>query len=145
MRISCLNLFGYRLLGQSESKNVSHKGLWGAEENRQIESSHYDGGNMCDMGTDHFLTTKTYYPFLNETKEDIEKVCKENNKKGVTGDSFHNVIYETRVDIKETIPVTEQKYRQYVKRELLSLEEMQVEDKLKMAKLQQFLYDYKKV
>lgn len=139
MRISGISPTLYLNTQQNQSKNVSHKGLWGDELQTKPESSQYDGGNMCDMGTDHYLTTKLYFPFLDETKEQIDEVCKKNYKKIESGEGLHTIIDEEVVEVMRTIPVTEAKYNQYIARELLSKEEMEVEDKLKLARMQRFL------
>lgn len=135
MKITGINVANYAATKQ----NVAHKGLWGKENSEQVEWSTYDGGMMCNMGTDRFVTTKYYYPFLNETKDEIEDVRVKNTHIPPKTNDFYNAIHETRVEIKQTIPVTEKKYNEYISRELLSKEEMEVEDKLKLAKLQIFL------
>ena len=135
MKITSISAMNYA----AKKQNPSHKGLWGKSTEEKVESSHYDSGMMCDMGVDHYVKTKYYYPFLKESKEEIERIRNSNTAIDKHGDDFYSVIHETKVEIMKPIPVTEEKYNQYIKRELLSKEEMKVEDKLKIAKLQKFL------
>lgn len=135
MKITSISAMNYA----AKKQNPSHKGLWGKSTEEKVESSHYDGGMMCDIGVDHYVRTKYYYPFLNESKKEIEKIRNRHTSSSKHGDDFYSTIHETKVEIMKQIPVTEKKYNQYIKRELLSKEEMAVEDKLKIAKLQIFL------
>ena len=122
-------------------KCPNFSGLWGKEETRTDNNIRYDYGMETDCGTYDEVITKTYYPFLDETDADIEKIKKENSKYSYNEDENKMVErrYSTVVDVMPRFPVTAQQYNAYVARELLSKQEMEVEDKLKGAHLQQFL------
>ena len=118
------------------------RGLWGAETQRQNETHNYSQGLECEVGTDHVIIEKDYYPFKDETPEDIEKNIKDFNKTERSAGGICDAVEYIRervVNIKETIPLTAKKYQEYIERKLLSRSEMRVEDKLKRAGLQKFL------
>jgi hypothetical protein len=118
------------------------RGLWGSERQKQVEVPYYSQGLECDLGTDHVIIEKDYYPFMDETQEEIDEIIKKYNKTERTvGGACDAVEYirESIVNIRETIPLTAKRYRDYIERKLLSRSEMRVEDKLKRAGLQRFL------
>lgn len=137
MRIAAIN----PTLQQGVKTNF--KGLWGKEKVDNVESSYYDGGNMCEMGTNHFITTKTYYPFKNETAEDIKKIVKKNTKSDSysfdTYGDMSTTVNETKVKVMPKLDITEGEYNKYKNDDLLSKDEHRVEDKLKLAGLKEYL------
>ena len=122
--------------------NQQFKGLWGDTRRKQLESQYYDGSQEIYVGNDHVLIEKDYYPFKDETPEQIEKVKKEFKASEAFDkeyDGLATAFEEHVVNIKKCIPLTAQKYKDYIERKLLSRAEMRVEDKLKIAGLQRFL------
>ena len=121
----------------------SFSGLWGKEETTVNDSTYYDAAQNVDFGTYTSILQKEYYPFLDETEQDIEKVEKKYNKRlayrpATDSDPSSSEHYQV-VKIMPKLPVTAAEYNAYVARELLSKQELQVEDKLKGANLQRFL------
>ena len=118
------------------------KGLWGDERRKQIETQVYDGGQEIYVGNDRSRIERDYYPFKDKTEEQIEKVKKDfkaTEKYGSNYDGLSYFIEEHVVNVKQRIPVTAQKYQDYIERKQLSFAEMRVEDKLKITGLQRFL------
>lgn len=124
------------------TKSPSFKGLWGDTKQEELEYQHYDGGQDIYVGCDHTRITKDYYPFSDETDEQIAKVIKDfksTEKRSSEYDGLASSYEEHAVNVVKRIPVTEQTYQNYIERKLLSRAEMRVEDKLKLAGLQRFL------
>ena len=118
------------------------KGLWGDERYETKSSPDFSWGLECYTGTSHTVTEQDYYPFKDETPEQIEKVRKDYDKyERKTGEYDNAVTYitESILIVKEALPVTAKRYQDYIERKLLSRMEMRVEDKLKRAGLQRFL------
>lgn len=137
----------------AKQTKTNFKGLWGEEEAKQISTSYSDHAQMCDMGTDHVIITKSYYPFLDETGEEIRNVIENNTGKStnlaadrdLTPSSPYawvdctDYIRETVVKIMPRLEISASEFAAYKARELLSKAEMAVEDALKVAKLQKYL------
>lgn len=122
---------------------ASFTGLWGKEKSDSLSTSFYDHAQMCEMGTNHQVTTKTYYPFKNETSEYIRNIVKENSKIESYTNHFDNdisdSINEVSVKVMPKLDITEDEYNKYKNDDLLSKEENRVEDILKMSGLKEYL------
>jgi len=139
MQVSSINF--HSPVGLKKISSPNFKGLWGKEEVETRDNRVWSDAYECDFGELENITVKHYYPFLDETDEDIKKVkSQEFIKKTESGDSEAvTYIDSLQVYVMPTIPITAKEYNAYIARELLSKEEMEVEDKLKKAKLQMFL------
>ena len=118
------------------------RGLWGDTRRKQLETQYYDGAQEIYVGNNRVLIEKDYYPFKDETLEQIEKVKKDfkaSESFGSEYDGLARSFEEHVVNIKKQIPLTAKQYADYIERKLLSKAEMKVEDKLKIAGLQRFL------
>lgn len=128
-------------IGVNATQNFN--GLWGKENSQCISRSYYDYAQMCEMGTNHFVTTKTYYPFKNETIEEINDVVKKNavteTYKYNDENDISEAISEFKVNVMPKLDITEGQYNKYRNDDLLSKEENWVEDKLKLAGLKEYL------
>lgn len=120
-------------------KNANFAGIWGKEEKQTDNNIRYDYGMEADCGTYKETITKPYYPFLDESDEDIKKAEKDYSKFSIREDDLIKREYSQNVKIMPRIPVTAAEYKAYISRELLSKQEMEIEDKLKGAHMQQFL------
>ena len=97
-----------KIVPVQNSNNTNFKGLWGTPEKRS-------GGNeFCFFDQ----TILHYYPFKNESEEEIDKIVKENSEEFVikrfeagdtTGESYRYV------QVHEKLPFTRQEYRAYYK------------------------------
>lgn len=137
MKIGALNSAYNRV-----QKNPNFAGIWGKSEIKINDNIMYDHSQEFDCGTYDEVTIKPYYPFLDETDADIEKIKEENTKNTHYGYGENDMVernYSTVVKIMPKIPVSAAEYNAYIARELLSKQELEVEDKLKGAHLQQFL------
>ena len=121
-------------------------GKFGIVHNTDKSDVYYDHGMEADIGTYHYLHEIPYYPFLDESKDEIKSVLEQYNKydhKPASDDpnshDFTDRIDETIVKLMDPMPVTRQEYSDYIERKLLSKQEMNVEDRLKIAGLQIFL------
>lgn len=121
------------------TNNLSFKGLWGKEDSRFISTASYCEAYMCDMGTNHVVKTKKYYPFKDETQKQIKSVV--NSNKGVESYSNGAVenIVETEVKVMPKLNITLDEYNKYKNDDLLSKYENMVEDTLKLAGLKEYL------
>lgn len=117
------------------------KGLWGKEKNITDDGRVWSSAYECEFGEFKQITIKEYYPFKDETEDDIKKIKAQESiiKAGPTDIDTVEYVDEIKINIMPTIPVTAEEYRAYIARELLSKQEMDVEDRLKIAKMQQFL------
>lgn len=127
-------------------KNPNFTGLWGDEERKIEDDIMYDAAQNIDYGSYSEEITKPYYPFLDETdeyikteKEKAEKNIRQRRSYGRDYDDMVNRSYSTIIKVMPKIPITTAEYNAYIARELLSKQEMDVEDKLKGAHLQKFL------
>ena len=127
----------------SQSSKANFKGLWGKENSECVSTSFYDSSQMCEMGTTEYVTTKTYYPFKNETTEDIAKIVRENSgikhHKNDYDNDISDSIRENRVKVMPKLNITEEEYNKYRNDDLLSQAENILEDKLKLAGLKEYL------
>lgn len=124
-------------------KNPNFTGLWGKEETKIDNQIMYDAAQNIDYGSYSKVTTKPYYPFLDETDEYI-KTETEKAKRNIIPEYSNendmvNYSSSTVIEVMPKIPITTAEYNAYIARELLSKQEMEVEDKLKGAHLQNFL------
>ena len=117
------------------------KGLWGKEEIVTEDDRRWSSAFDCDFGEFKQITVKEYYPFMDETEDDIKKIkAQEFEDKSLPTDIDPvEYISGLKINIMPTIPVTADEYKAYIARELLSKQEMDVEDRLKIAKMQKFL------
>lgn len=117
------------------------KGLWGKEEIVTEDERRWSSAFECDFGEFKQITVKEYYPFMDETEDDIKKIkAQEFEDKSLPTDIDPvEYISGLKINIMPTIPVTADEYKAYIARELLSKQEMDVEDRLKIAKMQKFL------
>ena len=117
------------------------KGLWGKEEIVTEDERRWSSAFECDFGEFKQITVKEYYPFMDETEDDIKKIKAQEFIDKTIPDEINTVEYVSglKINIMPTIPVTADEYKAYIARELLSKQEMDVEDRLKIAKMQKFL------
>ena len=117
------------------------KGLWGKEEIVTEDERRWSSAFECDFGEFKQITVKEYYPFIDETEDDIKKIKAQEFIDKTIPDEINTVEYVSglKINIMPTIPVTADEYKAYIARELLSKQEMDVEDRLKIAKMQKFL------
>lgn len=128
------------------SANPAFNGLWGKTTTINKSNVHFDKNLEADVGTYHFSKIKQYFPFKDETAEEINKVKLQNeyrySKKSVHDYFSHNLtsrIDECIVNIRKTLPVTAKEYADYVSGKLLPNAKTAIETKLKAAKLQNFI------
>ena len=131
MKIGALNSAHSRL-----SKSPNFSGIWGKPKIEEDMPVLYDEKTKTYKQISTRTTTKYYYPFLNETDNHIKFIQREYSNHIVFSFERENIDI---VKIMPKIPVTEAEYKNYVARKLLSKQEMEVEDKLKSANMQQFL------
>lgn len=130
------------------------KGLWGESKVETLSTPYYSYAQMADEGTSHTLTTSFYYPFADETKEEINEIVKKHSGKDTSyardrdltppsspWGSIDAVDYinEYKINVMPKLGFTAQQYEDYKNRDLLSKDEMFVEDCLKIAKLKKYL------
>ena len=117
------------------------KGLWGKEEIVTEDERRWSSAFECDFGEFKQITVKEYYPFMDETEDDIKKIKAQEFIDKTIPDEINTVEYVSglKINIMPKIPVTADEYKAYIARELLSKQEMDVEDRLKIAKMQKFL------
>lgn len=122
---------------------TNFNGLWGKESTDNVSRSYYDSAQMCEMGTNHTVTTKTYYPFKDEDEKSIKTIIKNNQK--VDSFAYHTEfdnsdnIVEYKVKVMPKLDITEGEYNKYNNDDLLSKDENRVEDILKLAGLKEYL------
>lgn len=132
-------------IGFSARQNVpaNFKGLWGKENVKVISESQYDSSQMCYYGTDESVVTKEYFPFKDETDEEIRKVVEENEKPGYWKSDYaydiSDSITRKKVEVMPKLDISEDEYNRYRNDDLLSKDENSVEDKLKLAGLKKYL------
>ena len=141
MRISAINANPVY-----QCKKPHFDGKFGKVHESDKSDVYYDHGMEADCGTYHYVKEVPYYPFLDETEEEIKGVLEQYNhynyRPATTDPNSHDFtdrIDETIVKLMEPMPVTKQEYNDYIARKLLSKQEMNVEDRLKIAGLQIFL------
>lgn len=125
----------------TKSSSQNFKGLWGKEEIITEDERRWSSAFECDFGEFKQITVKEYYPFMDETEDDIKKIKAQEFIDKTIPDEINTVEYVSglKINIMPTIPVTADEYKAYIARELLSKQEMDVEDRLKTAKMQKFL------
>lgn len=135
------SISSYTPYNAKSSSAQNFKGLWGKEETVTEDNRVWSSAYECDFGEFKQITVKEYYPFVDETEDDIKKIKAEEFETSTSPSDTDPVEYisGTKINIMPTIPVTTEEYKAYIARELLSKQEMEVEDKLKMAKMQKFL------
>lgn len=107
MRISAINqnsIYSYSKLNQN------FKGLWG-----KSTTDHYEDSMYSDDSTTHY-----YYPFKDETKQEIDKVVKENESSNTScadPRSVYNPITcsdSSRVSVQKKLPFTRSEFYSYL-------------------------------
>lgn len=81
-----------------------------------VDNTYFDHGLEADIGTCQTTHYKNYYPYLNETKTDINKTVKKECSFKELGDDLIKHIHETRVVVKEKLPVTEAEAKAFMSR-----------------------------
>lgn len=126
--------------------NPAFSGIWGKTTTIDKSNVQFDKNLEADIGTYHYTKIKNYYPFKDETAEQIKNIKSKNeylNTKRSLHDYFsHNItsrVDECVVFVKQTLPVTAKEYSDYLSEKLLPSAKNALEMKLKAAKLQCFL------
>ena len=120
------------------SANPAFTGLWGKTTTINKSNINFDKSLEADVGTYHFTKIKQYFPFKDETTEEINKV-KLQNEYRYFSQNLTSRIDECIVNIGKTLPVTAKEYADYVSGKLLPNAKTAIETKLKAAKLQNFI------
>ena len=139
MKIGSINCCTPRGIKSPSSQNF--RGLWGKDNIVTEDDRRWSSAFECDFGEFKQITVKEYYPFMDETEDDIKAIKAQEFEESSPPTDMDPVEYISGLKIKimPTIPVTAEEYEAYIARELLSKQEMDVEDRLKTAKMQKFL------
>ena len=100
----------------SAMPSPAFKGIFIENGMEYIDNTYFDHGMEADRGTSHTTYYKDYYPFLNETKADINKAVKKESVVKKYSDEFVEHIHETKVAVKDRLPVTEAEGRAFMKK-----------------------------
>ena len=96
--------------------NTSFRGIFLERGMEYIDNTHYDHGMEQDMGTTHTITYKEYYPYMNEKKIDIDKAVKKERSLKKHEENFLEHIFETKVIVKDKLPITEAEGKAFMER-----------------------------
>jgi len=96
--------------------NTSFRGIFIENRMEYIDNSHYDHGMEQDVGTIHRTTYKEYYPYMDEKKIDIDKIVKKERSIKRQEENFLEHIFETKVTVKDKLPVTEAEGKAFMKK-----------------------------
>lgn len=128
------------------STNPAFTGLWGKSVTIDKSNVYFDKDIEADVGTYHYTKVKQYFPFKDETDDEINKVKFQNEFNYTLKRAYdyfsHNLttrIEDCIVNIRKTLPVTAQEYADYISGKLVPSEKKALEAKFKAAKLQAFI------
>jgi len=91
----------------SAMPSPAFKGIFIDNGMEYIDNTYFDHGMEVDRGTSYTTHYKDYYPFLNETKTEINKAVKKESVVKTFSDEFVENVHETKVAVRDRLPVTE--------------------------------------
>lgn len=126
------------------STTPNFNGLWGKSKNERVSESYFDPSQMLEYGTNHNIVTMPYYPFNDESEEEIKSVIAKNQAydhyQNDYLDDVSECITEKKVKVMPKLDITIEQYEKYKNDDLLSVEENRVEDILKLNNLKEYLF-----
>lgn len=133
-------------INRIQAGNVRFGGIWGDIRKYNLDDTFNAKDKDIPMGKLYRKTVKDYYPFMDETEEEIKKIKKENSYFKHYPPTFapeskdmRERTYECIVNVIKRIPLTAKTYLDYVSGSLKTKEKLSVENKLKLAGLQIFI------
>lgn len=103
---------------------IQFKGIMLDNGTEKTSNTRFDWAYEVDMGTDYITNKKEYFPFEGETDAEIQKAIKGQTKNKEWYNGLVNVFEKTVVEIKKTLPFTASEYKEFIKQNPMSNEEL---------------------
>ena len=120
-QISNVTNYTNMLNTSTEKSNTSFKGLWGTEEH----------GSYNDREYSHNFIRYDYYPFKDETKQEIEKIVDMNSYYNSYAADVYDAVTQVEsanVIVMQALPFTKKDFQGYLDKTISDLKKMVIEN-----------------